>query len=87
MYHCIFQSIEPSHGRTGLHLAACANDDVTIKHLISYGADCNQTDLEGRTPYMKAAEYGHVQALKALLEGALNPDLSRTLCLLLLFYF
>jgi len=67
---------EPSHGRTGLHLAACANDDATIKHLISYGADCDQTDLEGRTPYMKAAEYGHVQALKALLEGALDPDLS-----------
>ena len=59
-----------------MHLAACSNYDDIIKHLISFGADCNVTDFNGRTPYMRAAEFGHVQALTALLEGTKNVNLS-----------
>lgn len=67
---------EPSQGNTCLHLAVCSNSHEIIQHLIIFGADSNVTDFEGRTPYMRAAEFGHIQALTVLVEGVKNVDLS-----------
>ena len=71
----IFNSIllnflaEPENGETALHLAACANNEKIIKHLLSLGASPNVSDSLGRTPAMRAADYGHVIALELLAEA------------------
>ncbi len=61
--------VEPSNGETALHLAACANNESIISHLISLGATPNVSDSLGRTPSMRAAEYGHIQALQLLADA------------------
>eukprot|EP00794_Sanderia_malayensis_P015808 gene15808-17402_t len=60
---------EPSNGETALHLAACANNELIISHLLQLGASPNVYDLLGRTPAMRAAEYGHLQALQLLADA------------------
>ena len=65
---------EPENGETGLHLAACKNNEKMITFLLDLGASPNMVDLKGRTPAMRAAEFGHVQALTLLTEA--DTDLS-----------
>ncbi|XP_058965683.2 ankyrin repeat and EF-hand domain-containing protein 1-like isoform X1 [Pocillopora verrucosa] len=60
---------EPENGETGLHLAACKNNEKMISFLLSLGASPNMVDLKGRTPAMRAAEFGHTQALTLLTEA------------------
>eukprot|EP00795_Rhopilema_esculentum_P010503 gene10503-19218_t len=60
---------EPENGETALHLAACANNEKIISHLLGLGASANVADDLGRTPAMRAADYGHIQALKLLAES------------------
>ena len=85
---CKFYFSEPGDGQTCLHLSACYNDEAIIKILVSLGADCNVSDKQGRTPFMRAAEFGHIQALNLLLDSCDNPDLSGKglSCLHLCFY-
>ena len=40
-----------------------------ISFLLSLGASPNMVDLKGRTPAMRAAEFGHTQALTLLTEA------------------
>lgn len=40
------------------------------------GADCNVADKHGKTPFIRAAEFGHIQALNLLIELCEKPDLS-----------
>ena len=61
--------IEPENGETGLHLAACKNNEKMITLLVDLGASPNMVDLKGRSPAMRAAEFGHVQALTLLTEA------------------
>ena len=60
---------EPENGETALHLAACKNNEALIKLLLDLGANTNVVDGKGRSAAMRAAEYGHVQALKLLTES------------------
>lgn len=60
---------EPENGETGLHLAACKNNEKMITFLLDLGASPNMVDLKGRSPAMRAAEFGHVQALTLLTEA------------------
>ena len=61
--------IEPECGETALHLAACKNNEKMISLLLDLGASPNMVDLKGRSPAMRAAEFGHVQALILLTEA------------------
>ena len=65
----LVQIVEPENGETGLHLAACKNNEKMISFLLSLGASPNMVDLKGRTPAMRAAEFGHTQALTLLTEA------------------
>ena len=65
---------EPENGETGLHLAACKNNEKMISFLLDHGASPNMVDLKGRSPAMRAAEFGHIQALTLLVEA--DTDLS-----------
>ncbi|XP_057289679.1 ankyrin repeat and EF-hand domain-containing protein 1-like isoform X1 [Hydractinia symbiolongicarpus] len=67
---------EPNDGQCGLHVAASANSETMIKTLVELGADCNVADKHGKTPFIRAAEFGHVQALNLLIELCEKPDLS-----------
>lgn len=60
---------EPENGETGLHLAACKNNEKMITFLLDLGASPNMVDLKGRSPAMRAAEFGHMQALTLLTEA------------------
>lgn len=40
--------------------------------LLELGASLNTQDLEGKTPVMKACEYGHLQALESLATRGMN---------------
>ena len=62
-------NLEPENGETGLHLAACKNNEKMISFLLDLGASPNMVDLKGRSPAMRAAEFGHVQALTLLTEA------------------
>ena len=61
--------LEQSNGETALHLASCANNEVIISHLLELGASANVFDSLGRTPSMRAAEYGHLKSLLLLVEA------------------
>ncbi|XP_020620565.1 ankyrin repeat and EF-hand domain-containing protein 1-like isoform X1 [Orbicella faveolata] len=65
---------EPENGETGLHLAACKNNEKMISFLLDLGASPNMVDLKGCSPAMRAAEFGHTQALTLLAEA--DTDLS-----------
>ena len=65
-------NLEPEKGETGLHLAACKNNEKMISFLLDLGASPNMVDLKGRSPAMRAAEFGHVQALTLLTEADTN---------------
>lgn len=68
--NCILlANLEPENGETGLHLAACKNNEKMISFLLDLGASPNMVDLKGRSPAMRAAEFGHVQALTLLTEA------------------
>ena len=71
-----FLPTEPNNGDTALHLAACSNNEKVISHLLELGASPNVVDLKGRTPAMRAAEYGHIQVLKLLTDT--DADLTGT---------
>lgn len=60
---------EPEHGETALHIAACKNNENMISLLLDLGASPNVSDLKGQTSLMRAAEFGHVQALSLLTEA------------------
>lgn len=66
---------DANEGFTALGVAAAANDDEMIKFLIGLGAHPDAVDLKGRSPSMRAAEYGHVQCLEKLVEAGAKMDI------------
>lgn len=62
-------------GITAVHIAACSNDVETLKLLDNFKADFNVIDKNGKSAYMKAAEYGHIEALTTLIQLCDFPDL------------
>lgn len=76
---------EPENGETGLHLAACKNNEKMITFLLDLGASPNMVDLKGRSPAMRAAEFGHVQALTLLTEA--DTDLTSEKILIIIIVF
>lgn len=72
--------------QTGIHLAASSNDVETINLLMSLGADCNKQDKFGETPFIKAAKYGHIQALTSLLDSCKRPDLAGIFFQIILYF-
>jgi ankyrin repeat protein len=55
-------------GMNAIHWAALADDEFSLKCLIKRGFDYEHCDSTGRDPLSYAAEYGHVNIVKALLE-------------------
>jgi ankyrin repeat protein len=54
---------------TALHYAALHNKVDMIKMLLSLGADPNAFDADGNTPLIIAAQLGHMESVKALLNS------------------
>lgn len=69
---CLINFNEPHEGLTALILAAIKNDEKMLEFLLENGAEPNIVDLNGRSALMRAAELGHVQALKVLKDS--NAD-------------
>ncbi|KAI9726842.1 MAG: hypothetical protein M1834_008598, partial [Cirrosporium novae-zelandiae] len=57
-------------GTLPLHLAARSGSVEIISLLLHYGADINGVDNDGNTPVHYASAYGHLGAIKRLLEEA-----------------
>lgn len=55
------------HGRTALHAAIQAGNDVIVRLLLDHGADVRAFDMDGNTPLIAAATAARVGALKLLL--------------------
>lgn len=55
-----------------------------ISFLLDLGASPNMVDLKGRSPAMRAAEFGHTQALTLLAEADTDLSSKESLCSLLL---
>ena len=51
-----------------------------ISLLLDLGASPNMVDLKGRSPAMRAAEFGHVQALILLTEAGTDMTSNALLC-------
>lgn len=62
------------YARTALMEAAGAGNTVIMKQLVEKGADINAKDYEGTTPLFFACMYGHVEAVRLLIE--LGADLN-----------
>jgi len=62
------------HQRTALMEAAGAGNCVIIKQLAQKGADINAKDYESNTPLHFACMYGHVEAVRLLIELGAKPD-------------
>lgn len=59
-----------SKSSAALALAAKANATIIVKLLVEAGVDINYQDENGETALHHAARLGHVQCVKALLEGS-----------------
>ncbi|KAJ5160681.1 uncharacterized protein N7482_007685 [Penicillium canariense] len=59
---------QDDEGKNAVHWAALADDKFSLKRLIGYGFDYEHCDSTGRDPLSYAAECGHVDIVKALLE-------------------
>jgi ankyrin repeat protein len=64
-------------GRNALHHAAMLGVVAAIPALVAHGANVNaRTDVDNlTTPLMEAAMFGHVQAVRSLLELGADPSL------------
>ena len=63
-----------SSGLTPLHQASCLGSLETTRLLLSFGANVNERDKKGKTPFQAASSRGHDEIMKLLLEnGAVYP--------------
>ena len=62
------------YARTAMMEAAGAGNTVIIKQLVEKGADINAKDYESNTPLHFACMYGHVEAVRLLIELGAKPD-------------
>ena len=60
---------QPSYGTTGLMLAAEQHYPELIALLIKHSADIDATNKNGNTALIKAAEFGKMNALRALVDA------------------
>lgn len=65
-------------GETALGIAAAENRDDLLSFLLNIEAHPDVRDGRGRTPVMRAAEFGHVQSVERLVKNNPPPDLSLT---------
>ncbi|KAK3092597.1 hypothetical protein FSP39_004820 [Pinctada imbricata] len=66
---------DSEEGFTALGVAAAANDDEMIDFLIELGAHPDAVDLKGRSPSMRAAEFGHTQCMERLVKAGAKMDI------------
>ena len=65
---------DPATGESPLHVAVSLNHEATVSQLLDCGSSLSVQDLEGKTPVMKACEYGHLQALECLAQRGINAS-------------
>ena len=58
--------VDPGTGEAPLHVAVTQNNEAIVTQLLDLGASLTTQDLDGRTPVMKACEYGHLQSLEVM---------------------
>jgi len=63
------------YARTALMEAAGAGNCVIIKQLAEKGAEINAKDHESTTPLHFACMYGHVEAVRLLIDSGAMPDI------------
>ncbi|MEW6351666.1 MAG: ankyrin repeat domain-containing protein [Thermodesulfobacteriota bacterium] len=63
--------------QSDLWIAALTGDTQELQRFIDAGADVNARDGQGWTPLMNAAQKGHVEAVKLLLDKGANPAAER----------
>ncbi|KAK6506350.1 hypothetical protein TWF506_011266 [Arthrobotrys conoides] len=61
-------------GLTALSIAAKAGNDANINILLDSGADINAVDPLGNTPLHYASAYGHLKAMRTLMDRGANFD-------------
>lgn len=71
----VLQDIKDSKGWTPLHYASSIGRSGEVEYLIAKGCDINAANGFGNTPLMLAAEAGHLQALKILLNKGAHTHL------------
>ena len=62
------------HERTAMMEAAGTGNCVVIKQLAEKGANINAKDVENTTPLHFACMYGHIEAVRLLIELGANPE-------------
>ena len=63
------------YARTAMMEAAGAGNTIIIKQLVEKGADVNAKDYESNTPLHFACMYGHVEAVRLLIDLGAKPDI------------
>lgn len=67
--------ISGRYARTAMMEAAGAGNCVIIKQLAQKGADINAKDYESNTPLHFACIYGHIEAVRLLIDLGAKPDI------------
>ena len=67
--------VEADSKMTALHCAAVAGNEPLVEALISWGAEVDAQDLEGRTPLYDACQEGHLACVVALLKAGASFNL------------
>jgi ankyrin repeat protein len=70
----LIRAVGGRYARTPLMEAAGTGNCVIIKQLVQKGADINAKDYESNTPLHFACMYGHIEAVRLLIEMDAKPD-------------
>ncbi|CAI6340473.1 unnamed protein product [Periconia digitata] len=67
-----------ANGRTALHWAAWRGDTYIVRVLVDHHAKVDKTDHENYTPLSRAAQAGHIDSVKVLLQAGASLEIPTT---------
>lgn len=70
-------------------MAVTQNNEALVTQLLELGASQATQDVQGKTPVMKASEYGHLQALESLATRGINMagEMTKLTCRFCMHYY